>query len=232
MSGWIAIGLLALATFGVGAFLLRETRSLWTLLAAMLVLGLAGYAWQGSPGYDSVSAKSQEQQRGSPGLISARREFFDPSDPPSRFVITADAFAREGNYERSANILRGAVMENPNDGEAWLALGIVMVEHANGRDSPAAQMAFSQARMRLRGNPGPAFFEGVNAMRAGDLARTRELWINGLADASEDAAGREYLAERLLGLDRLVESLLQQQQSAAPPPQPGTAGPPAMGEGG
>ncbi|ABC62869.1 tetratricopeptide repeat protein [Erythrobacter litoralis] len=241
MSTWIAIAAMALTAFGLGAWLLREQRGVWTLMAAMLVVGLAGYAWQGSPGYGSVSAESLEEPRGNPGLIDARREFFDPANPPSRYVTTADAFARRGDYERAANFLRGAVSENPNDGEAWLALGVALVEHARGNEAPAAEMAFKQARARLPGNPGPAFFQGVNAMRAGEFTQARELWIEALAESDENAPGREYVAERLVGLDRLMETLMQQMQgdprttppgtpamppaASSTPPAPGTGGP-------
>mgnify|MGYP001442716307 CR=1 FL=1 len=47
---WIAIGVLALITFGMGLLIAREGRQVWTLLASALVFALAGYAWQGSPG--------------------------------------------------------------------------------------------------------------------------------------------------------------------------------------
>ena len=52
--GWLAVAALALAAFALAAFLLRLPREGLTLFGAVLVFGLAGYAWQGSPGQPSA----------------------------------------------------------------------------------------------------------------------------------------------------------------------------------
>ena len=48
------MGYFWLAAIGVGAFallaVLKVNRVLWTMVAAALMLGAAGYAWQGQPG--------------------------------------------------------------------------------------------------------------------------------------------------------------------------------------
>ena len=50
MIGWIiAIGLLALVSIALVA-IGRIPRTAWEITAAALLLGLAGYAWQGRPG--------------------------------------------------------------------------------------------------------------------------------------------------------------------------------------
>ena len=50
MIGWIiAIGLLALVSIALVA-IGRLPRTAWEITAAALLLGLAGYAWQGRPG--------------------------------------------------------------------------------------------------------------------------------------------------------------------------------------
>lgn len=224
MSGWIGVVFVGLVALGAGVLLLRQQRSLWTLLAAVVVFGLAGYAWQGSPGYPSAPAKAAgEEPAGNVGLVDVRREFFSPANVPSNFVVFADGFARQGDFGRAARLLQGTVVKTPNDGEAWLALGIALVEHAGGRVTKPAEFAMAQARAKLPGNPGPAFFEGVNALRGGDLPQARALWVEGLQQSKEGAEGREFVAERVLGLDRLVEAMAAQQ--AQEPAQPGPEAP-------
>ena len=228
MTGWIGVGIVGFVAIGAGLLLLRRQRGLWTLLAAVVVFGLAGYAWQGSPDYPAAPAKASETgEKGNVGLIDARREFFSPSNVPSNFVTVADGFARRGDFGGAARILRGVVAKNPEDGEAWLALGIALVEHAGGRVTKPAAYALAQARLKLPGNPGPAFFEGVNALREGDLPRTRAIWVKGLQESETGTEGREFVAERVLGLDRLMEAMAAQQRGQAGAGPGTTSTPPA-----
>jgi cytochrome c-type biogenesis protein CcmH len=213
---WIVVLALGLAAMLAGAALLRHAPAYRTLFAATLVFGLAGYAWQGSPGVSSSPRAAPESATGaSPELIDARREFFDPSRPPSRFVLTGDTYARRGEFETASGFYRNAVAENPGDGEAWLALGVALVEYTEGRGTPAAVLAYTRARDALPGNPAPGFFAGLPELRAGNLAETRRLWAAALEEASETAEGRDYLAERLATLDRLIEVMSDR---AAPRP--------------
>lgn len=224
MTGWVAIAAIGLLAIGAGALLLRAQPGLWTLLAAVVVFGLAGYAWQGSPGYPSAPAQAGgEGMRGNTALVDARREFFSESNVPSNFVTVADAFARRGDFGSAARLLQGVVVKDPEDGEAWLALGIALVEHAGGQATGPAEYALAQAREQLPGNPGPAFFEGVNALRIGDLPAAREIWGRGIVEADPQAEGREYMAERILALDGLMEAVAGQQAAQGP----ARAGPPS-----
>ncbi|MDC0886514.1 tetratricopeptide repeat protein [Altererythrobacter sp.] len=215
---WIVIVLLTVLTFAGGAWLLRGRRNLWTLLSAVLVFGLAGYASQGAPDQPSASALAKNSDGPvTPGLIESRREFFDPSDLSSRFVTVSDGFARRGDYQRAAELLRGVVAENPRDGEAWLALAIALVEHAEGNITPPAGYAFQMARQHLSGNPAPAYFLGLAELRSGNFEETRDLWAAGLDEVAEDAEGREYLQLRLARLDQLLEAIATQQAGQMPP---------------
>ena len=217
MTGWLPIAALALAAFAAGAALLRRQRGVWSLLGAVLVLGLAGYAWQGTPDYASAPAVARaDQPADGSGLVEARRAFFAPDTLPGPILITADAFARRGDFARSAGILRGAVQQNPADGEAWLALAIALTEHGRGRPSAASDYALARARARLPGNPGPGFFEGLNTLRSGDFVGTRAAWLRAVEGAGENVPGREYVVARLQGLDDLVRTLAEQQHTPRP----------------
>lgn len=212
MSGWIGVVFVGALALAAGLLLLRTQRPLWTLMAAIVVFGLAGYAWQGSPDYPSAPASAAAgRAQADPVLVELRREFFGPSELPSNFVTVADGFARQGNYRRAAQLLQGVVADNPEDGEAWLALGIVLVEYADGQVTKPADYALSRAGEVLEGNPGPAFFTGVNALRQGDLPAARQAWVRGLQQAGPQAEGREFVAERVLALDRMMQAMAAQQ---------------------
>ena len=120
---WLPILLLALRTFVGAIFLLKLPRSVWALFGAALLFGLAGYAIQGSPGQAGAprAATGDGTARSGEAMVEARREFYAEGVLPSRFVVTADAFARRGQFDQSARFLR---LAEANDSEAWLALGL------------------------------------------------------------------------------------------------------------
>lgn len=203
---WLPILALAALTFAVAVFALKLPRTLWMLFAAALLFGLSGYALQGSPGQPAAPAIGVADVQAETGelLVSARREFYPESALPSRFVVTADAFARRGQFEQAAKFLRNAIADNPRDGEAWLALGNALVEHADGQLTAAALYAYSQAEAIQPGNPAPTYFLGLGMLRSGDPGRTRALWAELLANAPADAAWRPIIADRLARLDALL----------------------------
>ncbi len=202
---WLTVLALAALAFAGAVFLLRLPRTLWMLFAAALLFGLAGYALQGSPQQPAAPA-SPRPQTSETGtlLVEARREFYPEGRLPSRFVVTSDAFARRGQFEQAANFLRNAVEENPADGEAWLALGNALVEHADGQLTAAALYAYSRAEEVQPDSPGPAYFLGLALLRAGQPGRTRALWSELLANAPDDAPWRPALAARLERLDAIL----------------------------
>lgn len=197
----ILLGVLAMS-FAVIA--LRLPRGAWTLFAAALVFGMAGYAMQGSPGFaGSPRAGVEDPDKTGGALVEARRSLFGPN-PPSSYVTMADGFARQGQFGTAADILRSGVDAYPKDTEAWLALGNALVQHAEGRLTPAALYAYAQARRLEPDNPGPGFFLGVAMIRAGDLGEARALWADMIANAPADAPWRAQLQQRLSTLDGLI----------------------------
>ncbi|UOR15235.1 tetratricopeptide repeat protein [Qipengyuania aquimaris] len=204
MSWALVIGLAAI-TFGAAAFLLKVGKGGWSLLGATLLFGLAGYGLQGSPGQPAApGAFSAEQPVDGELLVTARREYFDSSQLPSRWIMTGDGFARRGDFEQAAGFYRSATEENPRDLEAWIALGIALVEHGEGNLTPAALYAFERAEALDASNGGARYFLGLSWLRAGQPLRTRELWIEALENAPEDATWRESLILRLLRLDAML----------------------------
>lgn len=217
---WLPILALTALVFLAAAVLLKLPRSAFSLFGAALLFGLAGYALQGSPGQPAAPREAQAAMTGDGEfLVEARREYFDSAQLPSRFVITADGFTRRGQYADAANFLRNAVSENPGDGEAWVALGNVLVEHAEGQPTAAALYAYSRAEALLPANPAPAYFLGLSLLRAGRPRETRALWAELLASAPEDAPWRDALTERLARLDAMLGTAPEAEPITGPAPE-------------
>jgi len=205
MSWLLAIGL-ALAAFALAAFAFGVARQGWTTFAAALALGLAGYALQASPDIPGAPA-AQSAATGEAGwaFVEARQEMVASRDrSTSGRMIVADALARQGQYANAASMLRAVVAENPRDGEAWLALGNALVEHAGGALTQPALLAYRRTEQTAPGSAGPGYFLGMALIRQGRLTEARGVWAATLEAAAEDAAGRAALEERLARLDALI----------------------------
>lgn len=210
---WLPIIALALGAFIIAAFAFRLPKDGWALFGAALLFGLAGYALQGNPGYASAPKDpTPEASEANFAMVDGRREFFDPQSVPSRFVTVSDAFARKGQYGDAANMLGNAVEENPNDVEAWVALGNALIEHADGSLTPAALFAYSKAEQLAPGNPGAPYFLGIGLLRNGRPGEARAVWADLLEQAPEEAAWRPQLAERIERLDALIAQMSAQGQ--------------------
>lgn len=208
---WLPILLLATSSFALAAFGLRLPRSSWTLFAATLLFGLAGYATQGMPDLPAAPKPAQAGDAGSGELmVEARKEFYDEGVLPSRYVVTADGFARRGQYRDAVEFLRNAVAENPNDSQAWLAMANALVEHANGTLSEAAEYAYAQARASEPDNAAADYFHGIALIRNGRFDEARALWARALEAAPVDARYRADLMGRLAGLDAAIARIEQE----------------------
>lgn len=202
---WLPILALAALAFVAAVFPLRLPRAGYPLFGAALLFGLAGYALQGSPGAPTSPGKpAADPPQIGELIVQARREFFDSPMLPSRFLITSDAYARRGDHQRAAAFAESAVEENSADIEAWTALGNALIEHANGRLTPAAIYAYGQAERRNPASPAPGYFLGLALLRNGQPERTRAIWADLLAGAPAKASWRPVLAERLARLEALM----------------------------
>lgn len=213
---WLLVLALAAAAFALAAFVFRLPRALWSALGAALMVGLAGYAWQAHAGQAGAPAPAPrpDAQLGS-ALVEARQAMIkDAVRSRNRQLVTADAYARHGQYATAVAMLNGAVADNPRDSEAWLALGNALVEHADGALTPPALLAYRRAQAADPSAAGPGYFLGLALIRQGRIAEASQIWRETLAAAAPDAAGRPQLQALLARLD----SALAQQAS-----QPGTA---------
>lgn len=206
---WIAAILLAVLCFGAIVVTFRLPRKAWAVLLAALSLGLAGYATQASPGLPGAPGKGRipEQQEGW-GIVETRYELIGPNDrSKNKLVVTADALVRQGQYANAAALLQGVVRENPNDGDAWLALANALTFHADGTLTPATLYAYRRASQAAPESAGPAFFVGVGLIGQGRLVEAHQMWAERLSTMPENAPGRDQLAARLGELEELMRRI-------------------------
>jgi cytochrome c-type biogenesis protein CcmH len=205
IGGWLAVGALALAAFALAVLALRLPRRGFTLFGAALIFGLAGYAWQGSPGRASapkapaVAASGQGE-----AMVEGRSALFDRTSPPPDYLLTSDAYARRGQFADAAGLLRGGLESNPRDQESWLALGMALVGHADGAVTPAAVQAFSRAKAIDPAHPGAEYFLGFAYLQSGEVRAARSIWAGLLANSPPDAPWREGLEAEVARLDDMI----------------------------
>ena len=205
IGGWLAVGALALAAFAFAVLVLRLPRENMTLFGAVLVFGLAGYALQGSPGQASAP-KPEGVERGAQGeaMVEGRAALFDRTTPAPDYLVTSDAFARNGRFGDAAGLLQKGLKDNPRDLESWLALGLALVGHADGFVTPAAVQAFSRAKAIDPDHPGAEYFLGYAYLQSGEIVAARKVWAGLVARSPEDAPWREGLAAEVARLDDMI----------------------------
>jgi cytochrome c-type biogenesis protein CcmH len=205
IGGWLAIGALALAAFALAVLALRLPRQGFTLFGAVLVFGLAGYAWQGEPGQPSApkvptTAASNQGE----AMVEGRAALFDRTLPPPDYLVTSDAFARRGQFADAAGLLQRGLAENPRDLESWLALGLALVGHADGFVTPAAVQAFGRAKAIDPEHPGAEYYLGYAYLQSGEIRAARNVWAGLVERSPPDAPWREGMEAEVARLDDMI----------------------------
>lgn len=236
---WLFVIPLAIAVFAALVYVLKLPRPAWELTGAALMLGLAGYAAQASPTLPGAPKASRESRESAEAaLVETRQAMQAEFAPGRRYLITADAMARNGRFASAATILRGAIRKHPDDPDTWLALGNALVGHAEGVATPAALYAYDKAAKLAPGHPGPPFFAGLALAQSGRFEEARARWQGLLnrplaeGDTEADEPWRAVLQEQVQRLDMLIEMQRQQMAGqgegmAMPRGQPGPATVPA-----
>lgn len=203
---WLAILAMTLVSFALAAFYLRMPREGFAVFGAILILGLVGYTWAGSPGQSGSPKQPSvevEQQSGEE-MVEARRGLFDPAQAKPDYITLSDGFARRGKFADAAGLLRKGLRENPQDIEAWLALGMALTGHADGFVTPAANYAYGKAREIDPTNPGPDFFLGNSLLQSGQIVAARDIWGRLLENSPDDAPWKTEIEARVARLDEMI----------------------------
>lgn len=212
--GWIILFVLVLALFGSLAWFGKLPRSAYELTGAALLLGIAGYAWQGHPGMAGVSVEPTEKPNSfDEDTIASRNEMGERFGTAREWLVFSDSLNRDGKHGSAANYLRNGVKEHPEDPDLWVGLGNALVVHADGVITPAAQYAFQQAADISPEHPGPPFFLGMAYAQSGKLDQARAVWTELLERSAEDAPWRADLESRLASLNRMQPAMPVQADS-------------------
>ena len=206
MGGWLAILSLALVSFAIAAFTLRLPREGFAVFGAVLLFGLVGYAWQGSPqqpGSPKEPDIALDRESGEQ-MVEMRHQFFDANLPKADFIVRSDAYARRGKFSEASDFLRLGLRENPRNLEGWLALGMALVGHADGFVTPAAREAYDRASAVDPANPAAPLFLGFAYLGSGEIREARAVWGELLNNTPEDAPWRSDVERRVAALDQMI----------------------------
>jgi cytochrome c-type biogenesis protein CcmH len=208
MIGWIILILIAGSVFALLLRFGKLPRSSWEPLAAALVLAMAGYALQGRPSLPDAPAKPLPGKgQEASALIDMRAEMDQNYGSAKRWLITADAFSRSGDYALSAGYIKTGLRQNPNNADLWSGLGVQLMLASEGRMSAPAKYAFDKARKLNPNSPTPDYFDGLAALFDGRVVDALKLW-QGLVDtAPKEARWKPRLESQLAGVTRMAEQL-------------------------
>lgn len=219
MSGLVIAGLFALLA-GAGILIgARLPLGKLTPVATTLLLGLAGYAWQGSPGLAGKPVKpGAGQVKFDDALARKRTEIGERISGATRWLVVSDGLARDGDTEKAANVLLSGLREFPDDPNIWVGLGNALLVHGGGSLSPAADYSFRKAMaLDSKGISAPYFY-GLAMAESGQFERARDIWLRLAARLPEDMALREELIRNIALLNVLIRKQESLSQSGNPGP--------------
>ncbi|WP_447755794.1 tetratricopeptide repeat protein [Sphingopyxis fribergensis] len=216
---WVWILLVAALTIGGMLWLGKLPAAARPLAGAAIMLGLAGYALQGSPSLPGKPVAAPEEPEGFGEAITDQRQgMADRFGPAAQWLGMSDGFARMGNTEAAAKTLEGGLAKYPDNVDLWVGLGNALAAHGGGVMSPAAALAFDEAAKRDPSHPAPPFFAGLALAQGGDLNGAERVWSQLLARSPADAPWRPDLEMRLAQLRQALGPQLPAETPAAVPP--------------
>lgn len=195
---WLWIGLAAVLTAGGMVWLGRLPAAARPIAGAAIMLGLAGYALQGSPSLAGkpVAAPNEPEDFGE-AITDRQQGMADRFGPAAQWIAMSDGFARTGKTALAAQTLEKGLTKYPDNVDLWVGLGNALVAHGGGVMSPAAALAFDEAARRDPSHPAPPFFAGLALAQGGDLKGAEAVWSQLLARSPADAPWRRDLEMRL-----------------------------------
>ena len=172
------------------------------LMAAALLVGIAGYAWQGSPGRagSPVEWRDEAVRPEDTAAIETRRAMSERFTGAGQVIEFSDTLDRLGMTQTAVNAVRTELRKQPQNLDLWVALGNTLVAHGHGVVSPAAEYAFRHAAALSPAHPAPPFFLGLARANAGQTEDALRIWTALLARAPTDAPWRPDLEARIAAL--------------------------------
>ncbi|UKK85423.1 cytochrome c biogenesis factor [Sphingopyxis sp. BSN-002] len=214
---WLWIFLFALLTVGGIFWLGKLPAASRPLAGAAVMLGLAGYALQGSPSLPGHPvAKAAEPDGFGEAITDRQQGMADRFGPAAQWIGMSDGFMRTGKTELASKTLEKGLEKYPDNVDLWVGLGNALVAHGGGVMSPAAALAFDEAAKRDPTHPAPPFFAGLAMAQSGDLKGAEGVWSQLLARSPADAPWRPDLEMRLAQLRQAMGPQLPAEAPAGP----------------
>lgn len=208
MIGWLPVLVIAAMVIGGVLLFVPGRKRVWPAIAAAVVLGLAGYAWQGSPEQAASPAQPiPAKLKAADALLQMRADMDTGYGIGKQWLITADSYARSGKYDYSAAFIQAGLRQHPKNGDLWAGLGVVLLLAGDGQMSPPAKMAFANARKFGPRNPAPDYFAGLVELFEGRPAKTVEIWQRLVDNAPDKAIWQPKLESQLGGLKTMLQSV-------------------------
>lgn len=199
--GWVIVVLLAVI---VGLALWRWghlPRIAFEPISAALLLGLAGYALQGSPDLpDHPVRPPEDHSQLDEATVALRSKMGQRFGSGAEWLIAADGAMRAGLPTAAVTYIKSGLKQNPRDPDLWVGLGNALIVHNNGMISPAAIYAFQRAAEIAPDHPGPPFFLGLAYAQQGQFDQARAIWSDLLKRAPADAPWKADLEARIAQL--------------------------------
>lgn len=209
---WALVIMLAFTGLAFAVLVTRHSRGGVGVVGLALALGLAGYAFQASPSVRGAPAKVADRLlEADSSSVEARKEMVaDDAHSRSELVPEADTLFLQGRYAEAAALLQNLLTDNPDDVEAYLALGNVMVERADGMLTPPAVLAYRRAAAIDPGGVAAGYFLGRALLRQGQLKEGLDVWQGTLEIAAPHAPGRNLLEQRTSQLKSLLAPFMSE----------------------
>lgn len=201
--GWIILLAIALVVLALLWRLGGFRSGALELLGAALLIGIAGYAWQGSPRLAGSPTAAKEAGAQPDSLFAEERgRLLERYGSDAQLLDAADAMHRSGLDAYAVALLRGGLEKRPGSAELWVGMGNALTLYAQGVVTPAAELAFSRAATLAPDHPGPPYFMGLALAQSGQFNRARVAWQDLLDRAPADAPWRADVERRLASLPR------------------------------
>ena len=211
MSAWIVVAPFALILCIAIILAGRLPRKLWEMCAAFLVLGLAGYAFQGSPNLAAAPQAAIERDNAAASqLIEIREQMAGTFAGSKNWTILGDSLARKGNYKLAMSVVGSGLKKQPKNADLWAAQGLYAMLANNGRIGEPSELAFAKARKFNPNLAAPDYFEGLNALTDGEVLTTLEKWDAALAKAPKDSKWAVTMQQQRAGLLRVLQRSMQE----------------------
>lgn len=203
--GWVITILLAVLIMAGLVLFGRLPRMLIELTGAALLLGIAGYAWQGRPSLPgSARDAAQTAPRFDEDLAKLRDAFGGRYGKAAPWITMSDGFARQGRTGDAANVLASGLRAEPRNADLWVAMGNALIAHSGGVVSPAAQYSFAQATTLAPRSSAAPYFYGLALAQSGQYAEARKVWGDLAARVTGGTPLHQMLQADLAQLDRIL----------------------------